>query len=167
MVSISCIFLTFLQFRPIPFIRGYHRVHWASKFQEDTFLVFSVKSHSIWSTRKKRENPGLGECCAKFESIELRNLLIEGARSGKKVKVNQNLPYRPLDVRCLTDCGGKEPLLATFVMGLSGVSANGCQQFSADPMVHCNSGFCKHGAPCLDMSKAFLPCRFAGEDTFT
>jgi len=106
--------------------------------------------------------------------VIIKAIFIQDAESGKKVEVHQDLTYRPLDVRCLADCGLKEPLLATFVVGLSRVSADGCQEFSPNLMVHCNSGLYKHGAPssqvqgpCLDMSKTFLPCRFAGKDTFT
>jgi hypothetical protein len=99
--------------------------------------------------------------------MEFRNLFIEDPRGGGKVKVDMDLPHGPFDAGCLINCKGKEPLLALFVMSISEISADDCQQFFPDPMVHCNSGVCKHGASFLDMSKAFLPCRFAGEDTFT
>jgi len=71
------------------------------------------------------------------------------------------LSHCPFNVSCLMNCRGKELLLASFVMGLGGVFADGCQQFSSDSMVHRNSGFRKHGASCLDMSEAFLPCSYA------
>ena len=102
-----------------------------SEFEEDTFLVFGIKSHSVRSTRPKRENLGLGEFYAEFESMEFHNLFMEGPRDGDKVKVDNDLPHRPFDVRfdvrCLINIRGKEPLLASVIMGFGGVLVDGCQ----------------------------------------
>lgn len=82
------------------------------------------------------------------------------------VKVDKDVPHRPFNVSCLMHCRGEEPLLASVVIGLGGVSADGCQQFSPDSMVHRNSGVFKHGASCLHMSEDFLSCGYTGEDAF-
>jgi len=43
-------------------------------------------------------------------------------------------------VGCLTDCGGKEPLLTPVVMGLNGITVYGLEELSPNPVVHCDSG---------------------------
>ena len=57
--------------------------------------------------------------------MEFSNLFIEPTRCEKKVEVQQDLTYSPLGVRCLTDCGGNELLLITFVVSLSGGATDG------------------------------------------
>ena len=77
MMGISCIFLRFLSFCPVPFLRvlGCHRVHGPGKFKEHTFLVCSIKGHSVRLAGKEREDLGLGKCYAEFKSMEL-NLFV-------------------------------------------------------------------------------------------
>ena len=81
--------------------------------------------------------------------------------------MDKDLLHRPFDVSCFVYCGGKESLLASAVVGLGGVLADGCLQFSPNSMMHRDSRFCKHGASCLEMSLAFLPCGYPRKDAFT
>jgi len=45
--STSLVLLEFLYLRPVSFLRGSHRVHWASTFQKDTTFILVVKRNSI------------------------------------------------------------------------------------------------------------------------
>jgi len=88
MMCISSILVNFFPFRLIPLIRGCHGVHWACKFQKDTFFVLYVEGNSIWSTSKKTGDLSLRQNCVEFNGVEFCNLFREPTGCRKYVKMH-------------------------------------------------------------------------------